>query len=176
MPANTGPLIFPLLCGGIFALVSAGLGVFFIVFSLRSQKKAVESQSWPSTSGQVIKAILRKSEGVEDEDGHTHPLYYPLVDYEYTVNGQVYTSNRLSFGSRKTFNRQNQAAEELDRYPIGKQVVVHYNPVQPAEAVLETKQVIGSQLSMILGVVCLLISVCILCPLALSLVRSLSAS
>ena len=89
MSANTGPLIFSLLCGGLFALSAAGLGIFLIVFSLRSQKKASESQSWPKTNGRVTSASLKTSESVPDDDGRTYSLYYPLVKYEYTLNGQL---------------------------------------------------------------------------------------
>jgi hypothetical protein len=175
MSANIGPLLFSLVCGGFFALVAAGLGVFFLVFSLRSQKKTRDSQSWPTTGGQITAASVVTSESAPDDDGRTYPLYYPLVKYEYTLNGQDYTSDRLAFGGRKTFKRHDQAAQEMAHYPVGKAVTLHYNPADPGEAVLETKQVIGSRLSMILGVILVLISVCILCPLTISLVRNLTA-
>lgn len=174
MSANTGPLLFYLLCGGFFALAAAGLGVFFIIFSLRSQRKADQSQSWPTTGGRIIAASLGTSQSVPDDDGNTYPLYYPRVAYEYNVNGLDYTSDRLAFGGRKTFKDRQQAAQELARYPLGKGVTVHYNLINPEEAALEIRQVIGARLSMTLGVACLLISLCILCPLALSLVRSLT--
>jgi len=175
MSANTGPLLFALVCGGFFALVAVGLGGFFIVFSLRSRKKADQSQSWPTTGGQITAASVVTSQSVPDDDGNTYPLYYPLVKYEYNLSGQDYTSDRISFGSRKTFKRHEQAVQEQARYPVGKAITVHYNPVNPGEAVLETRQVIGGRFSMALGVILLLISLCILCPLTISLARSLTA-
>ena len=62
--------------------------------------------------------------------------YSAAVTYEYRVVGEKYTGNKIAFGAMSS--SASYAHGVLDRYPVGKQVVVHYSPEHPAEAVLET--------------------------------------
>jgi len=63
---------------------------------------------------------------------------YPVVVYQYEVNGRVYQSQTIKAGEQ-FFNVRiiGQAQETVDRYPIGAQVMVYYNPVNPQESALE---------------------------------------
>ncbi len=58
------------------------------------------------------------------------------IRYEYAVNGKRFKGQRVSIGEDLGNFR---VAETLARYPVGKTVVVHYNPENPAEAVLENE-------------------------------------
>lgn len=58
------------------------------------------------------------------------------IRYEYAVNGKRFKGQRVSIGEDLGNFR---VAETLARYPVGKAVVVHYNPENPAEAVLENE-------------------------------------
>ena len=139
MDQNLQPLIFSLLCGGFFALILGALGVFLIVFNLRSKKKAQASLSWSSTSGKVTKAEVKQGQGVEDEDGYSRTIYYPAVEYEYQPGEQVFTGQKISFGGKRTYVSKAKAAADLSQFPVGGQVPVYYNPAKPEEAVLERK-------------------------------------
>ena len=58
----------------------------------------------------------------------------PLIEYEYSVGGQHFRSNRVSFGGF-TFN---EAVETAAMYKRGKHVQVAYDPHRPDQAVLDT--------------------------------------
>jgi hypothetical protein len=164
--------VFPLLCGWIFVLVFGGIGILVIVLSIRSRKKAEVSLAWPSVSGKVLKAEVEQGESIADEDGMTRTIYYPSVEYEYEVGGQVFTGKKISFGATQTYSSNAKAAAELAQYPLGKPVPVYYDPADPGQAVLVRKAK-GSTLGMIVGIIFLLLSLCIVCPLSVSTITSI---
>ena len=92
--------------------------------------KSVSSEQWPVTDGVVLTAEMKSHSG---EHGDT---YSAAVTYEYRVTGEKYTGNKIAIGSMSSSTSYAQGI--LSRYPVGKQVVVHYSPEHPAEAVLET--------------------------------------
>lgn len=171
MPDNLIPLLFALLCGGVFVLALVALGVFMIAYSVRSRKKAEASQSWPSTVGQVIAAEVKQSVSTDDDD-RVRYASYPSVEYEYQVAGQTYTGKQIAFGGVVATGNRNKAAAQLARYPAGGQVTVYYNPEKPSEAVLERKAG-GFTWGLVVGIFCLVLSACIACPLLIGVVRNL---
>lgn len=89
---------------------------------------------WPSTEGLIV--------GSDLHSGHTRGfdgprfVYYPLVTYEYQVNGNSYTSQTVALsrqGSRVRF----WATNILETYPTGSRVYVYYHPRTPQKAYLE---------------------------------------
>ncbi|MBN2148671.1 MAG: DUF3592 domain-containing protein [Anaerolineales bacterium] len=168
---NFGPLAFAVLCGGIFILASWGIGIFLIFSSLRSRQKAQDSLSWSSTAGQITNAEVKESVSVDDDDRRRY-AYYPSVHYAYQVNGQAYTSKRISFGGVIGYNSPQKAEAYLAHFPVGSQASVYYNPQNPSEAVLE-RTAGGSRWGMIVGLVCLAIGACITCGLAVGIINNL---
>ena len=160
MAENMAPLI-GVLCGGLFVLLFAGIGVFLIYHSIRSRRKAESSQGWPSTSGQVSEARVSHHTST-DTDGDTQDSYSPEVCYHYQTGGQEYDGSKIGFGFQQSFNSRSQAEQALSRFPEGSQVTVYYNPANPAEAVLERKAG-GSTLSLVLGIIFLLVGLCLGC-------------
>lgn len=72
----------------------------------------------------------------------THVYYSVSVTYTYDVDGQRYASSRYSFGegegaSRRFRERSDAEAEAASRFPEGAIVTVHYDPENPAKAVLK---------------------------------------
>lgn len=135
----------------VFLLIFGGLGLAFLVIALVSRQKAQTSQRWPTAPGTVLSATLKEHVSHDHDDTpSTHYSYEPVVEYNYTVGGQTYSSRRIGYGANR-FGR-GQAAKILERYPVGSAVTVHYNPANPAEAVLET-QAAGSTVFLILGIV-----------------------
>jgi len=59
---------------------------------------------------------------------------YPLVVYEYKVNGRRFTGHRISVGE---IAGDFAAESTVNRYPQGAEVEVYYNPADPKQAVLE---------------------------------------
>ena len=171
MSADLVPVLFANACGGIFVLVLLALGTYLIVFSLRSKKKAEASQGWPSVAGTMTLSEVKQSIN-RNEDGIESISYYPAVEYTYQYAGQSFTSKRLQFGGVQGQKNSTNAQKVLARYPQGGSVTVYYNPENPSEAVLE-RQAGGSKVSLVIGIILLVLSVCIACPLLVSLVRNL---
>lgn len=120
-PAGPGVVRF-------FAIVLfvVGLGMLIGMWSLQS--RAQRTRDWPTTAGQVVDTRIEKHSGDDNKK------YRSIVRYGYSVGGAEYTSERFSFGSNR---RSKPAAEAFcAKYPPGAEVLVHYDPARPAEAVL----------------------------------------
>lgn len=105
--------------------------IFLIVlpFALWKAWKNIQlakaSTGWPTVSGtvtssQTAKRMFRKQ---------------PRVTYSYSVNGAPFTGNRISFAAGYP---PKETDAILNRYPVGKEVVVAHAPDNPAQATLET--------------------------------------
>jgi len=92
--------------------------------------KMIESQGWPTTRGTIL---YHRYSGVKfkeyDGDYYTNTVVY--IRYEYIVDGIAHTS--LSINSIDTPFYPTKYASQ---YPVGKDVIVYYNPVNPSDAVL----------------------------------------
>ena len=164
------PFGFALLCGGFFLIITLALGGGLIFFSMRSKKKAGLSQGWPTTGGKVIVSEIRESASTDD-DGYTNYTYYPRVEFSYVVAGQSYSSKRISFGGVQGSSNQAKAQETINKYPVGTPVTVYYNPQKPPEGVIE-RSAGSSKLAMVMGIILLVISFLIACPLMIGVIRN----
>ncbi|MCU0522065.1 MAG: DUF3592 domain-containing protein [Anaerolineae bacterium] len=171
MNANLVPALFAMVCGGIFTLALVGLGIFLVLQGVRSRSKAADSQTWPSVVGMVEEVEVRESRS-RDEDGHIDIAYYPHVGYAYDVAGQSYRAHRVTFGAIKPVKQAAIVKTALERYPLGSQVTVYYNPQKPSEAVLE-RDATHTQALLVIGIVCLGLALCGGGALILGVVRNL---
>jgi Protein of unknown function (DUF3592) len=156
-----GPL-FGMLCGGFFFLLFLGLGIFLIYRTQQSKKKAQVSQSWPSTTGQITDSQVSRSQST-DSDGDTSTSYSAQVAYTYQVGEQTYSGKQIAFGFNPSYSSESKAQADAARYPVGSQVPVYYDPSKPSDAVLQ-RQVSGSKVGLILGIIFIIIGVCVTCP------------
>jgi hypothetical protein len=173
MESIVGPLI-GMLCGGLFLLLFLGLGIFLIYRTQQSKKKAELSQNWPATQGQITDARVSRSVDT-DSDGSTSTTYSAKVAYTYQVGGQDYNGHNITFGFNPSYSSQSKAQATIARYQVGSQVPVYYDPSNPSDAVL-ARQASGSNASMILGIIFIVIGVCLACPvMAITLTSVLSS-
>lgn len=79
-------------------------------------------------------------------------LYVAEVLYEYSVHGERYSSDLVSFGEFGSHNTKN-AQRIVDEYPAGKSVVVYYDPDNPDVAVLRPGGIlsVGAALVLLVG-------------------------
>lgn len=61
----------------------------------------------------------------------------PSVLYEYEVNGQKYSSNRLMSMSMSVAGNVKLVEKYVSRYRVGETITVYYDPNNPSDAVLE---------------------------------------
>jgi hypothetical protein len=146
-------------------------GILLILFSRKSKKKAGASQNWASIPGMIYVSKVSESASTDD-DGHTRIAYYPHIEYSYSINGQTYTSKQIAFGGVQGFNNPVQAQTIVGKYKINSPVQVFFNPQNPAEAVLERVAGGGAKTAQVIGIILLVISVLIACPLVIGLFRN----
>ena len=97
------------------------------------------------------------------------------IEYTYQVSGQAYSSKRMVFGALKGYGNPAKAEADLQAYPLGEQITVYYDPEKPSEAVLERKAGALSGM-LVIGIICLVLSVCIACPLLIGVINAIRDS
>ncbi len=141
--------LFPWLLGGgtvltvlftIFIILCTTLPIFAIfggigwyIYKQSQKAKAVQAaaQAWLATQGTILKSRVEVSGG-----DHTSVSAYVL--YEYQVGAQMYQGDRVRPADAiMRIGTSRSAYETVDRYPVGDQVTVYYNPANPAESALE---------------------------------------
>ncbi len=81
--------------------------------------------------------VLSSQVGVGHKtDAVLKEMYYPEVSYEYTVNGQTYQGNRF-WPEKLQISHADKIQSTIAEYPVGSQVIVYYNPQNPADAYLQ---------------------------------------
>ena len=137
--------------GLIFGLVFAGIGLFALVRGIVHYRTGKASASWPSAEGQVVVAMVDMRVST-DSDGMTSRRYTPRVVYNYTLNGQQFSSDQVHIGSKSNYASHARAASKL-AYQAGQQVNVFYNPENPSQAVLEPGSTRGAWGTLLIGIV-----------------------
>ena len=115
---------------GIVSFVFLLLNVIFLGILFFMRRKMAAVSQWPSTLGMISNSYLERR---SSDNGSTN---YPVVHYSYHVGGQAYQGMKIAPGPEVGGTG---AGKIVARYPAGAQVMVFYNPQNPAEAVLETK-------------------------------------
>lgn len=116
----------------IFVVIGTGL----IWFAYYNGKLAKASLTWPSVIGKVIRSQVSRSENIDQENRHT-VSYLADVAYEYVVGEQTLQGERVQFGGRVSGGSAKPAQKVVDRYPVGAEVTVYYDPARPNQCTLE---------------------------------------
>ena len=128
-----------------------GIIIVAVVVKLWEMHKA---SKWPQTTGKVIRSAVKSKKYEPGEIGHnfgdSDVTNEPDVQYEFTVSGEKFIGHRVTIGEKT-------ADFELDgilqKYPVGAEVTVYYDPANPKTAVLERDL---DKRILFLGVGCLL--------------------
>lgn len=147
--SSTFTVLIPILLGGIFLI----LGIGMLIFGLRERKKAKTAAAWPTVSGTIASSRLDQSTRRERREGrdYTETIYKPIVEYSYAIGGQTYQGNKIFPGATMSYDHGT-AQNIVNRYQPGSTATVHYDPANPAMAVLEIKAK-GGNLFFIMGIV-----------------------
>ena len=145
--------LFTILFSGGFTLV----GLVCILVSFIQHAKARAAESWPTAPGLITGSDLQAFSSYDSNSSvHSSTNYAPTVQYVYSVMDRTYTGYQLAFGNVQYDYAT--AARKIARYPQGMQVVVHYDPSDPANAVLETRAA-GGGIFLAIGIVFLIIGI-----------------
>lgn len=143
MPARKKPLFGVLLFAGVFLY----LGWEVVRQETGALRSGSASRTWPTVEGRVI------SSGVQTRHGTSGDItrYYPVVEYEYSVEGRSFRGNRISFDTQTM--DYTSAANIAKRYAVGRKVTVFYDPNDAGHSVLEAGTSGGSWLGIGIGIV-----------------------
>jgi hypothetical protein len=121
---------------GFFTL--AGLVMLALLWSARRQ--AAEASAWPVTGGHVVASTVEhyRTRVGGARSGTLTTFYEAVIEYSYRVDGREYHSTQIGFGG-KAAGSEELARAKSARYPQGADVVVHYDPKSPSNAVLDVK-------------------------------------
>lgn len=118
----------------IFSLPFAGVGLGFLLFSvIPTLYQGVQMSTWPATQATVISSELKSYSG----DSTT---YEAVGIYDYQVGGQHYAGTRLglSTGADNVGEwHQRMSGKLRSARSTHNTVTVYYNPVNPAQAIVD---------------------------------------
>lgn len=123
--------VMMLLCWGMFPTL-------LLVAVVMKARDVYRARRWPSTPGKVLVSETQakiKAPGDPGFNFHdTEVENLPRVEYEYKVDGKTYRNGRITIGEKTS---EYEIEEILERYPIGAEVTVFYDPANPQTAVLD---------------------------------------
>lgn len=117
--------------GTAFLLI---IGLGFTLYGGFMVMQALDSNSWPSVTGEVLESYVTSSQG-GSQGGTT---YKPFVVYEYVVGGTTYKAAVVKLGDTSSSSIYSTHQKVVDKYPVGASVIVFYDPEDPQNAALET--------------------------------------
>lgn len=119
-----------------FIGTALGVAVLVLVMVFFGLPRAIASAKWPSTEGEIISSYVEEVMNADPEGGGG-VSWHPRVSYRYSVVGREYTSKNIEAANIGLGTSHQYAREVVERYPMGAQVKVHYDPGNPGVAVLE---------------------------------------
>lgn len=131
---------------GLWVIIGVGL----VGLGIRDLSSADGQKDWQSTFGTVVSSQLLEAEAAEME-GHSR-VWWPEVKYEYELGGEQYTGDRIQVSGQLLTSNRKAVQTVVDRYQVGQQVQVHFDPEQPQQAALELGTSQG-KLLVILGLI-----------------------
>ncbi len=119
-----------LILGPLLALLAGGL-------YLQSRR----AQSWPTVEARVTEskiAVSKKASGFRRSQTSFRDYYTAVIQYEYVVNGERFTGNRIALDASRSSGFDHDVAESwVGQYPVGAAVTVHYSPHRAEQSVID---------------------------------------
>ena len=112
------------------------MGTLTLYLGIATMVGGWASEGWPSVPGVVANSEIETQYSNSNSTTRSNFTYHASVQYDYEVEGETYSAERVSFGEYGTGDGE-YAQEVVGRYPAGAEVTVHYDPDDPARAVLE---------------------------------------
>lgn len=123
--------------GALVILIGLAIVVAAWTVNLRSRRKAGCARAWPQAKGRITASdLIHKVE--TDADNRAQDVFYVRPTYAYEVDGRALSGDRVSFGASSRFESRKAAEALAERYPVGRDVAVLYNPRKPQESALES--------------------------------------
>lgn len=120
--------------GNIFGfLVMTGVMLSLIGFFWSKSRLVRKSKRWPSVLGEIIQSKVVR------ESNYEGSYYSPKVVYRYSARGRSYEGDTVQIGAGGSTGARSQAKKTVNRYLVGSQVLVYFDPEKPDRACLERR-------------------------------------
>lgn len=137
--------------GGMFVALGFLFVGFCILFVLiRSILKSNKSKSYKKIIGKIIDCKI-----VQTFDNDIQDIEFQ-ISFEYQVENIKYVSKQISFD----YNIIERPRYDL-KYPKGAEVDVYYNPLKPAQSVLELTDNVMLYYQLLIPLVIIILSLCV---------------
>ncbi|MBU1534618.1 DUF3592 domain-containing protein, partial [Myxococcota bacterium] len=120
-----------------FGLLILPLGFTFHKLGRHMVKRSPPVRHWKKTTGEITKTWMVYKISYRG-DSQTR-YYFPRVSYTYRVDGRKYRSERIRYYGVPYFKSLTKAEDTLRNYAENPGVTVHYDPSNPALAVLQKR-------------------------------------
>jgi hypothetical protein len=124
----------------LFGVIALAVGVILYVVQFRQGLRADASKRWPKVAATIVASAL------EPSPEHKR-RYRAAIQYRYRVGGKDYQSDRIFWGGNE--GRKRHMESVVATYSDGASVAVHYDPQNPAEAVIDPTQHTGSRATVV---------------------------
>lgn len=113
------------------AIIAIAIVLGFLMYQSVTHKSKVEK--WPWVEGVVEISFVKK------EIKNIKLRFKPFIQYKYEVGNIEY--KKIYYDTTSTgFLEESDALKITNRFPQGKEIVVHYNPDNPDESILAELQ------------------------------------
>lgn len=102
-------------------------------------REVEQSLGWPRAQGEVTRSSISLEDSSTSWD-NPQKTYKANIQYEYSVGRKQYCGNKICIGGQLQLSLKGKADRYCAEYPVGRAVVVYYNPDNPAVAVLERRE------------------------------------
>jgi hypothetical protein len=136
-------------------------GLIVLAITYAAVREAAAMKTWPVVKGRVLSSKVEQyteTMGSRAKGGVAVTLYRPVIVYEYEVAGRKLSGKRIAQSEGMNRGVPDFAEAISKQYPAGAQVVVHYNPKRPDEAVLEPRLARSWVVALIIGIAMLAMS------------------
>ncbi|MCB0337893.1 MAG: DUF3592 domain-containing protein [Bdellovibrionales bacterium] len=135
----------------------AGLGLLLALFGVSFLYDGLSLGGWPAVTGTVKEVTLRTDVTRTTKSSPLVRRFYPSISYRYTVEGIEYESERYQLGTtHEKFEERNDARTAAQKFVVGADIPVYYDPSNPSSAVLDNSFSWSCTVPLILGLVFLL--------------------
>jgi hypothetical protein len=91
------------------------------------------AKTWPQAKGKILKSKIEEHRHQFTRDDPEEVWDMPGIEYEFDVGKKHYLGSRIGLGDQG----RNHVQETLDKYKVGTDVMVFYNPADPSDCALE---------------------------------------
>jgi len=143
---NLSPILITVcIGGGIFLLamfiisatvlpmlgIFGGIGWFLNKKSKEAKALREAARNWASTTGKIVTSRVEVT-------GGDRTTVSPHIVFKYEAYGRAYTGSQIKAGDVYWASYTSRASyDTVDKYPVGSDVTVYYDPENPQQSALE---------------------------------------